>query len=426
MIRTAFICLGFLVMGPEVHAWAEAFNVTGATSKLVFLNVAQTISPRDPYLQPFTSTSPWNYPVGSGAIYTAIPNIASYAGGLNYQQIWTTGIYKATTSDRVATLYIYKGDMWSQLANGTVKTTGNSSSVEDSLRSGSQATNLYPCNPYSTTVAGSKSVPPASMSNINAGWTNAIYVPTNATPSPDTDAHIAIMQPNGLFLEAYNTVVCANGDIISPIASFTDPTSDGTGYQNGRVASLFPNYGGKIRSGEISSGTIPHALCCTIPAAMLTEQIAWPAYAFDTNDHYTGTIPMGSLLAIPPTVNINSLGLSTQGKVIAHAAQDYGMYVMDTGGGGITVQAELGATDANFPTESTDLTTIVQHLMWISNNSLTNRGGGGTPRQPLAAPLQSELATDTPTMPPWALVVLAALLCLVAYGVNFRCLTDRG
>jgi hypothetical protein len=43
---------------------------------------------------------------------------------------------------------------------------------------------------------------------------------------------------------------------------------------------------------------------------------------------------MGALLAIPPDININNLGLSKQGIVIAQAVQDYGIYIIDRGGDG--------------------------------------------------------------------------------------------
>src|SRR6266571_410671 len=39
---------------------------------------------------------------------------------------------------------------------------------------------------------------------------------------------------------------------------------------------------------------------------------------------------MGSLLALPPSVDVNSMGLETDAaKILAHAFQDYGAYTVD-------------------------------------------------------------------------------------------------
>ena len=101
---------------------------------------------------------------------------------------------------------------------------------------------------------------------------------------------------------------------------------------------------------------------------------------------------MGALLAIPPWVDIEQLGLSTKGKVIARAAQDYGVYVADRGGSGITFLAELGNTEIRWPAIGgepawwMDIAIIKNSLMRVRNNRVDNVGGGGTPRAPFAPP----------------------------------------
>jgi len=96
---------------------------------------------------------------------------------------------------------------------------------------------------------------------------------------------------------------------------------------------------------------------------LLAPEAVWPAYSFDMNDRYEGAVPMGSLLAIPPDVKIDHLGLSEKGMVVARAAQDYGVYVVDRGGdGGITLKAALDADDFLYPDRWTDAGIIVKHL----------------------------------------------------------------
>jgi hypothetical protein len=368
-------------------------------------------TPRDSFVQPFTANSPWNHPIGNEAAYAAIQGLDGLHGGINFDGAWTTGIYKATEDDRKAKLYICNNDaMWWFIAGGEyimwvwnndigdfeekLIATKDDPNIEDVLRQNTQMTPRWACNSYSTTsnTFPDEWVLPTDIRLITEDWPedNEIYVPTDARPSPDSDTHIAIYQPNGLVMEAYNAVILGNGDIVCQIASFTDPRSEGTGYQNGRLASLIPNYAGKIKQSEIVAGKIPHAMCITVPPSILSNKHAWPAYAFDRSNKYTGTtIPMGALLALPANLNIDNLNLNTaQGKAIAKAAQDYGCYITDGGGdNGITFQAELGA-NVNNDAMHDDLTKIIRNLKWISNNGPDNRGGGGTPRQPMASELE--------------------------------------
>jgi len=345
---------------------------------------------RDPFVQPFTSASPWNTAIGSKAEFAFVPNINTFTGSL-MSHAGTTAIYQTTTDNHQAKLLLYKGDLRSMLASGDVLRTGNSPDVEASLRHHSQQTNGTSSNFYST-AAVSQSVawtPPSHIRDITADWTNTIYIPWHiAAQANDPDGYTAIMQPNGVILECYNTVVCANGDIICSMASFTDPESDGTGYQNGRMASLIPNYAGKIRSGEITARVIPHALSITAPVGMLAQSYVWPASAFDVHDGYSGSVPMGSLLAISTTTDITKLGLSPKGLIIARAAQNYGAYVIGKSDTGIAIQAESGATDADYPGSDADATIIAHNLMLVSNNSPTTIGGGGTPRVAAVAEVQ--------------------------------------
>jgi len=148
---------------------------------------------------------------------------------------------------------------------------------------------------------------------------------------------------------------------------------------------MFPSFAGIIRSGEVSSGKIPHALVCLMAPSILMRKAAWPAFAFDRNSGYSGSLPMGSLLAIPTSVNLTTLGLSAKGHVIATAVQNYGMYVGDRGGSGMTLLSELNNADVvwnNYPQQDNDLYIIQQYLHVISNNGPNSIGGGGQPRVP--------------------------------------------
>ena len=183
--------------------------------------------------------------------------------------------------------------------------------------------------------------------------------------------------------------------------------------------------GGTIRLGELRPGQQGprHALKVNVNSthdlyncATFTDCYRWPAPTADTgaqseygteNNNQNKATKMGALLALPASVDINSLGLTSEpGRQLAWTLQNYGAYVVDsTGGPAFAIEAELGPaalsahqfqSDYGYPLEqrvrnntpwSTDLQKIVAALAVVNNNSATRVGGGGTPRQPLAAPL---------------------------------------
>jgi hypothetical protein len=152
----------------------------------------------------------------------------------------------------------------------------------------------------------------------------------------------------------------------------------------------------------------------------------WPAQTADSGslDRYGSLtnnqnveMKMGALLAIPASVDLNSLGLQTEpGKQIAWTLQNYGGYIVDdTGAPGFFFSTEYSPagrkTDefqldygygfqqkiidaSRYPSLPgsrwlQDMQQIIRALNVVSNNGPTSIGGGGTPLQPLAPPLQT-------------------------------------
>ncbi len=327
----------------------------------------------DTFTKPFDLDSVWNRPIPEDANYEPVAGLENRFGGINWNDRWTTFVYKTDTGSRKALLFIHPSSLWRLRHSEAVKAIDNPDLVEAGLRGASVSTNSFPANYYSTTVKSppGKRTFPEGVVDIHLDWRDEIYVPTEAFfPSPDTDGHLAIWQPDGTVLEVYGAVVCKNGDVIGTMASFSDPTGDGSGRANGRCASLIPNYAGLIREGEVASGSIEHALACTFPAALLAPRAVFPALAFDMNDGYAGTVPMGALLALPQSLDLDSLKLSPGGLVIARAAQCYGIYVVDRGGDGLTLKADQNAKDAVTPTIRDDLTKIVRALKFVPTPQL--------------------------------------------------------
>mgnify|MGYP000750566178 CR=1 FL=1 len=154
--------------------------------------------------------------------------------------------------------------------------------------------------------------------------------------------------------------------------------------------------GGLIRTRELQQQLIPHALALAIPRSHLKLGPVWPAIYEDAgaNGTYLGNAPMGTFAVLPPSVDIDSLGLTSDtARVIAHALQDYGAYIVDATNGDASFTAEPSANDllGDF---WQDLSEVRSHLRCVDDNKPENVGGGGVLRAPLAAELESPMSPD--------------------------------
>lgn len=369
---------------------------------------AQTTQPtqptqtRDSRLWPFTANSAWNSAIGSNAIYAPIANgnggsypWSSLSGGFNPTN-WTVSVGIASDTDPKQNLWINTGTIsgnWQWLDKGQ-SGCGISPATASTLLGTSTQTPPFEANPYSTTCAGTcntqSAVWPSDFHPATSDFAMQFRMPAGLCATGDTDSLLSVIQPDGWAVDIYEGVTVTNNDVVAGnIASYYDTKGDGSGWWNGRRASMIPTIAGLIRSGEVASGTIPHALAVTMSKYFLSESAVWPASAFDTNAGYTGTqMPMGSLLAIPPSVDIAKLGLSSAGLIVARAAQDYGVYVVDQGGpDGVTIQVQYMDADGTF--SNADAAIVVHQLQLVTNNSQQTPGGGGTPRAQAAPPFSN-------------------------------------
>lgn len=183
----------------------------------------------------------------------------------------------------------------------------------------------------------------------------------------------------------------------------------GDGIEGGHAGSGLSSIGGTIRRGALTTDEpIRHALKLNLQASRYLSftpgpdgglGYRWPATRADgyaTPTIYGGTTPglmMGTLLAIPPNVTPESLGLETPaGRKIFQALQDYGGYVVDeTAFDAHGIAIEVGVKEEfeayyGYSFEGSrgpfyrDFMRVFSALHVIANNGPNNIGGGGTPR----------------------------------------------
>ena len=241
-----------------------------------------------------------------------------------------------------------------------------------------------------------------------------INIPDSLYIPDEPNGCASFLLTDGVTLRDYNALRrTTNGS--NPIGYYYgDHSITGDGIEGGQAGSGMSAIGGTIRVGELESGNpMGHALKLELDWAVLYKNSAdqtnqsqtyrWPAVRSDGNyggsgggPNYTGinsALRMGSLVALPRDVDINSLGLSAKGLKIAKAIQDYGAYIVDStgnhwqwGNGGYTmnISVEQGASTDYLRANNGyynndqlyyDMDKIYQRLAVIDDNSPSSIGG---------------------------------------------------
>lgn len=334
---------------PAKTSWGRAFD---------YLAQIEAVAPpppppppppaRDPAYWPFTSTSPWNHPIGSAAQYAPETSpVWQAAGGvgLNASNGWSIPVWVAQDADPMTDVY----------QGGTFVT--------------------------------------------------RFRIPANAVPAQAADGHMAVVDENhDKLLETYGGITRSPGRITAQLAIVNSVRDVGAGAApyigwHGMRAYGGSCIGGLIRQHEVTERNIPHALAAAVQRDAMNKNTpngqayVWPASNADsgwqTSYGSTGNVHMGSLLAIPPSVDLSSLGLNALALAVAKAMQDYGVYIVDaaSAGSACVLYAEPPTGPAWDSTTRAGMTKAGGYLQVVTNNSPSSVGGGGTPRRPLAPAL---------------------------------------
>lgn len=325
-------------VGPGDHELTVVMeHEDGDVTRTLSFEVVQT---RDPAWWPFAADSPWNTSLGSGALYAPIssPNFDSDGGeGLNVTE-WTHPVYRAGASDPVRRVDADNGE--------------HCASTE---------------------------------------------IPDGAVPDPETDAHLHVISEDHLqVVETWRARRTGSHDILAGACAVNDLKGPGVfDYWNGTRAYGGSAIAGLIREGELTHG-IPHALAVAVSRSAMNrngtdgDPWIWPASCADNSasrDYGTwGNLFMGSLLAIPPDVDLESLDLSPAGLQVGRALQDFGAYITDSADNNIAFYVEPAAADEVDGTLWDDLDVLTRYLQVVTNNTEVTVGGGGTRRRGSAPP----------------------------------------
>ena len=353
---------------------------TGKPSVTVSLEQPKS---RNPRLWPFAKDSIWNSPIGSGAVY--IPARLEPAETFSFDQDL---VLEAGTN--AVWREVYLPGNWGR---------------GRCLGAGGQTLRGQVLLPDGLTVADATDEP-------------------NETPNNAA----AILAPDGRTLVQFEPMTRCEGN--GPIFGYraTDQDLYGAGLWGGHFGSGLSSIGGTIRQGELlGDGPIRHALKLKLWAkkyfrfdrTSTTPGFRWPAIRADASagdpnapsaygklepakSNPVKGLVMGSLLAIPPTLTLESLQIDPKLKLypvirkLFVALQNYGGYVDDDTnwdahylGVEYGVNEELQAVfgeglEAGGKDTLEAINKLFVALSLVNNNSPVSIGGGGMPLAPLA------------------------------------------
>jgi hypothetical protein len=171
---------------------------------------------------------------------------------------------------------------------------------------------------------------------LAAQWAK-VPLPRRARAACGTDGHLVVWQPSTDTLWEFFRFRRRRG--APPFAEyggrmanasrnpghFTDPP----GSQFGATATSIPLLAGLQRISELRAGAIDHAVSFSIPTPAPCYR--WPAQRQDTR-HAGATThapPEGARLRLPAGLDLESLGLTPYGLMLARAVQRYGLVLRD-------------------------------------------------------------------------------------------------
>ncbi|WP_434390673.1 hypothetical protein [Melittangium boletus] len=362
-LATACALLPLLSLGA---CGGEASDEARAEAPLPPVEASTTLAgTRDATLHPFRSDSVWNLPIGTEATYA--------------------GTTDPATRDFIAT----------SLNGVTLTTWANSTSYSHPIA-------------FATT-----SDPWAKVTDTNdSSRSGSYYIPATAPIATGSDKHMHVVQPGRKTIdEAWSTTRQSETAYRVGRHHTIDLYGTGIGPRNGVRAYGGSAIGGLLREWETNpshpkyTGKIQHALAVAVDRVQLyysggtsgydakgygtAKGYVWPATEQDWGSEttYKGQVPMGAYFAIPPSVDLDTLGLTPQGRMVAEALRDYGAYVTDATGATVAFYVEPTAPSAFVSALRKDLPLLRSKMRRVTNNSATTPNGPGTRRVPVSPDL---------------------------------------
>jgi hypothetical protein len=175
-----------------------------------------------------------------------------------------------------------------------------------------------------------------SADELAQAFKQGVPIPQGAKAAAGQDQHMVIWQPSTNTMWEFWHAQQVNGTWHARWGGKMMNVSSNPGYFSnpsdwGATATSLPLMGGLIGIRELESGHIDHALAIAIPHAA-AGVVAFPAQRSDGNERTPGAIPEGTRFRLDPLLNLATLTVPPVVRILAEAAQRYGMIVRDQAG----------------------------------------------------------------------------------------------
>jgi len=270
---------------------------------------------------PIATTQPSTTPTNSGA--TANSNPSSTAKYFASDSLWNTPI-----GDRPV------------LSPNSARIAG----LLDASGFGFQLNN----NNWAVNIAyADANTPRYTVTDPQGYWKmDGVPLPASANGTKDSDSHLVIIDQSqnkvwdfmgaGNLYQSHQAAAFGVYDLNG--SGWWDPSAGSGGPWVSR-SSNSSSLAGTITPEELKAGHIDHAIAVAADVSLLGHTPALPAKT--TDGTVAGGVPIGSHLQLDPNLDINSLLLGPEAKVIAEALQQYGAYVVDrTNGFAVYMQSK--------------------------------------------------------------------------------------
>jgi hypothetical protein len=178
--------------------------------------------------------------------------------------------------------------------------------------------------------------PPALAPDLTAAFA-AVPLPEGAQPASGSDGSLTVWQPATDTLWEFWQLRRASDGWHARWGGRIEHASSDAGHYSaphatwGATATGLPLVGGLVTQSELRRGRIDHALAFAVPAAR-ADAFARPAQRTDGSTPGAGAIPEGAHFRLDPTLDVAALGLPRVTRMLAEAAQRYGIVLRDQAG----------------------------------------------------------------------------------------------
>jgi hypothetical protein len=181
-----------------------------------------------------------------------------------------------------------------------------------------------------------------------------VPIPPGAKPAAGTDGYMTVYQPStDTMWEFWRASLKSDGWHASWGGAMQHVSTNPGHYSNlawsglptwagwnwGATASSLPVIGGVAMIKELQAGHIDHALALDVPVPC-QGMFSWPAQRTDGTSTDANCIPEGAHLRVDPNLDLSKLTMPPITRMLAEAAQKYGMIVRDRTGEAVDFFAE--------------------------------------------------------------------------------------